>query len=75
MNKLFDQLLVNLKIREEQNIIPPKFVFPYVLSDAKGLLTGYPFDASKTNNALYGDFTDKVAALNSLDDKRKMELP
>jgi len=29
INALFDQLIANLKIREEKNIIPPKFVFPY----------------------------------------------
>ena len=35
INKLFDQMIINLKIREEKNIIPPKFVFPYVVSDCK----------------------------------------
>lgn len=74
VDKLFDQLLVNLKIREDKNIIPPKFVFPYVLSDAKGLLSGFPFDKSKTDNALYEDFKNKVAALKAMDDKRKQEL-
>jgi len=28
---LFEQLLVNLKVREEKGIIPPKFVFPRVI--------------------------------------------
>ncbi|HRH64303.1 MAG TPA: DUF885 family protein, partial [Bacteroidia bacterium] len=52
---LFDQLLEDLKIREEKNIIPPRFVFPYVLADAKGMLTGYPFDKSGKNNSLFED--------------------
>ena len=29
--KMFDQLIVNLKAREEHGVIPPKFVFPLVL--------------------------------------------
>ncbi len=74
VKKIFDQLLVNLKIREEKNIIPPRFVFPYVLNDSKGLLTGFPFEKVKTNNALYEDFVAKVAALKEVDEKRKMEL-
>jgi uncharacterized protein (DUF885 family) len=71
---LFDQLLVNLKIREDKNIIPPRFVFPYVLNDAKGLLSGYPFEEGKTNNALYQDFYDKVAALKDMNQTDKAAL-
>ncbi len=74
VEKLVEQLLVDLKIREDKNIIPPKFVFPYVLNDAKGLLTGYPFDKSKTDNALYQDFCDKVNALKDLSDEQKKIL-
>ena len=71
---MFDQLLVNLKVREEQKIIPPKFVFPYVMSDLKGFLTGQPFDKSKKVNPLLEDLTAKVNALTGLDGARKKEL-
>lgn len=74
VDTLFNQLLVGLKIREDKNIIPPKFVFPYVLNDAKGLLTGFPFDNSKEDNTLLKDFKDKVNALKNIDEARKRAL-
>lgn len=74
INSLFDQLLVNLKVREEKNVIPPKFVFPLVLSDCKNLLCGVPFEKSKVMNALLEDFITKVNALKELDDAAKKEL-
>lgn len=73
MDDLFDQLLVNLKIREEKNIIPPKFVFEYVLNDCKSFIKGAPFDKGKPN-ALKEDFTAKVNALTDIDDAKKKEL-
>jgi uncharacterized protein (DUF885 family) len=73
INTLFDQLLVNLKIREEKNIIPPKFVFPYVISDCKNVLSGAPFEKGKPDNALLEDFSKKVNALR-LDAAVKKEL-
>ncbi|MES2285176.1 MAG: DUF885 domain-containing protein [Bacteroidota bacterium] len=74
INSLFDQLLVNLKIREEKNVIPPKFVFPLVLSDCKNLLCGVPFEKSKVMNALLTDFSTKVGSLKELDEASKKEL-
>lgn len=71
---LFDQLLVNLKVREEKNIIPPKFVFPYVINDLKGLISGQPFEKSKVTNPLLSDFMSKVSTLDSISDIRKQEL-
>jgi uncharacterized protein (DUF885 family) len=73
VNVLFDQLLEGLKVREEKNIIPPKFVFPYVLSDIKGFLDGAPFTKGKPN-ALLEDFTAKVNDLKDIDDAKKKEL-
>lgn len=71
---LFEQLLENLKIREEKNIIPPKFVFPYVLADCKNIISGSPFEKSKEINPLMEDFTTKVNALKELSDVDKKEL-
>lgn len=71
---MFDQLITNLKIREEKNIIPPKFVFPYVLNDCKNVISGQPFDNSKDQNPLMEDFSTKVNALKDVDDAGKKEL-
>ncbi len=71
---LFDQLIINVKIREEKNIIPPKFVFPYVITDCKNVLTGIPFEKVKTSSTLLEDFSTKVNALKDIDDATKKEL-
>lgn len=75
MKAMFDQLIVNLKLREEKNIIPPKFVFPYVLNDCRNITSGQPFDKSSTVNPLMEDFTKKVNSLKEMsDDDKKLLL-
>ncbi|MBL7882516.1 MAG: DUF885 domain-containing protein [Bacteroidia bacterium] len=71
---LFEQVLVKLKTREEKNIIPPKFVFPYVIADCKNVISGKPFDTSKEVNPLMDDFTAKVNALSDIDETTKKDL-
>lgn len=61
---LFAQLDAGLLRREKNGILPPKFVFDYVLSDVDNLLSGYPLTASKASpNPIYADFEKKVMAL------------
>ena len=74
VNALFDQLIVNLKTREAKNIIPPKFVFPYVISDCKNILAGEPFEKGKPANALLEDFTKKINGVKEIDEATKKEL-
>lgn len=74
VNALFDQLITNLKLREAKNIIPPKFVFPYVMNDCKNVISGQPFEKSGAMNPLLEDFTNKVNALKDIDETGKKEL-
>jgi len=74
VDAMFDQLIVNLKLREAKNIIPPKFVFPYVLNDCKGIISGKPFEKSGADNPLLEDITAKVNALKDVDDAGKKDL-
>ena len=60
---LFKQLAENLKLREKNGIIPPKFVFNKVLQDCENILTGKPFDTSNTESTLLADFTEKITEL------------
>ncbi len=70
IKKLFRQLVDNLKIREKNGIIPPKFVFTKVLSDCQNLITGKPFDVSSNKeNVLLKDFKNKVSKLNLSDEE------
>ncbi|MBP2832980.1 DUF885 domain-containing protein [Aquimarina sp. U1-2] len=67
---LFRQLVGNLKIREKNGIVPPKFVFTKVLDDCKNIVTGRPFDASKTASTLLTDFKHKIAEIDISEQER-----
>src|SRR5256714_5732975 len=67
ITKLFDQLIVNLKEREEHGVIPPKFVFPLVLEACQKVIKGQPFEESGPASPLLEDFTKKVGALKDVD--------
>jgi len=69
---LLEQLVVQLKLREDRNIIAPKFVFEHVIRDSKNILIGAPFD-NKANSTIFADFSKKVAKLN-ISDKEKATL-
>ena len=65
--KLFDQLLVNLKVREEKGVVAPRFVFPLVLDACHKIIKGKPFDSGPNDSPLLEDFTKKVTALGKAD--------
>lgn len=65
----FDQLIENLKERADKGVIVPKFVFPYVISDGKNLITGAPYDDGK-DSTLYADFKGKVDKLEISDEEK-----
>ena len=58
------QLNAGLLRREKNGIMPPKFVFGYVLSDVDKLLKGFPLQPeSPEKHPVYADFEKKVKAL------------
>jgi uncharacterized protein (DUF885 family) len=65
--KLFDQLRVNLRVREDKGVVAPRFVFPLVLDACRKVIAGEPFDSSGKPSPLLDDFTKKVSALKDLD--------
>jgi uncharacterized protein (DUF885 family) len=65
--KLFDQLLVNLKVREEKGVVAPHFVFPLVLDACHKIIKGKPFDSGPNDSPLLEDFRKKVTALGKVD--------
>ncbi|MCA8902824.1 MAG: DUF885 domain-containing protein [Hyphomonas sp.] len=58
-----EQNLENSRIALGMGIQPPAFVYDYVLSDAQGVITGYPFDESGEDSPLMEDFRAKVTGL------------
>jgi uncharacterized protein (DUF885 family) len=58
------QHVANARAAAEKGIQPPLFVYEYVLSDARGVITGYPFEG-EGDSPLMEDIRGKVAALAS----------
>ena len=71
--KVFDDIVEGLKIREQNGIIPPKFVFEKVLEDSRNVIKGKPFASSKETSTLLYDFKTKVEKLN-LSEKEELNL-
>lgn len=62
------QHVENSKTSAAQGILPPAFVFEYVLSDARGVITGYPFTGTGDgidDSPLMADIRDKITALSA----------
>ncbi|QCK16191.1 DUF885 domain-containing protein [Mangrovivirga cuniculi] len=59
---LFDQLIENLRMREDKGIIPPKFVFDHVIDGSENIIKGAPFTNGEPSTLL-ADFTKKIDAL------------
>jgi len=72
--KLFDQLLVNLKVREEKGVVAPRFVFPLVLDACHKIINGRPFDSGPNDSPLLEDFSKKVTALSKADSAKRDRL-
>jgi len=60
---LVDQLIVQLKLREEQGIRPPAFVYDNVIAACEGYISGFPIDNSKIHNVIWSDYLKKIAPL------------
>ncbi|MBT7950819.1 MAG: DUF885 domain-containing protein [Gammaproteobacteria bacterium] len=60
---LLSQVIANMKMRTEMKIVPPRFVFPYVISDSRNVIKGNPFEQSSEDSTLLADFKSKVNAL------------
>ena len=58
-----DQLIAEAEWRAERGVIPPDWVFPYVLSDSRNVISGAPFGEGE-DAPLFADLKEKVNALN-----------
>lgn len=59
---VLDQAIANAQDSEKKGVIPPRWTFPYVLSDIANITRGAPFDDG-ADSALFADFKAKVGAL------------
>ncbi|RJF93576.1 DUF885 domain-containing protein [Sphingomonas cavernae] len=58
-----DQFIAESKARADAGVMPPKWVYPYVISDSKNVISGFPFTRIATEAPLYADLKAKVSKL------------
>ncbi len=61
------QVIAQSKARADKGIMPPKWVYPYVINDAKNVITGFPFTKTNVEAPLYADIKAKIEKLGLAD--------
>lgn len=69
--RLVEDIIGNIKIREQNGIVPPKFVFEKVLEDSRNVIKGRPFQKANERSVLLKDFRSKVIKLAVSADRKK----
>ena len=68
-----NQMLERAEKAARAGVLPPKFVYAYVIEDAGNAIKGRPFDDGPTDSPLFADFKTKIGAI-TLPEKRRAEL-
>jgi uncharacterized protein (DUF885 family) len=63
LDAYLDQAIAEAKERQAAGVLPPRWVYPYVINDAKNITTGAPFGPGP-DSALFADLKAKVGKLN-----------
>jgi uncharacterized protein (DUF885 family) len=58
-----DQVITKAKNNAAKGLMPPKWVYPYVIADARNVIAGAPFTGAATDAPLYADLKTKLAKL------------
>ena len=64
---LMDDLILQLKLRQDVKKVAPAFVFPQAIKTSENIISGYPFEETKKQNVIYEDFMKKLNALEMSD--------
>jgi len=59
----FDQLITQLRLREEAKVFPPKWSYDQMLQASRNVISGAPFTNDAKDSTIWADFKHKVAAL------------
>ena len=73
MQDFFAEVAKGVRLRADKGIIPPQFVFPLALEQARNVIAGRPFDKGPADSPFFQDIKAKVGAL-AIDDKEKQRL-
>ena len=58
-----DQSIVEARNGAAKGLMPPKWVYPYVIADARNVIAGAPFTSGAGDAPLFADFKEKVGKL------------
>ena len=58
-----NQVIARAKANSAKGLMPPKWVYPYVIADARNVIAGAPFTSAATDAPLYADLKAKLAKL------------
>lgn len=61
--RVFQETIDGMKESERQGVVPPKFIFPYVISASENVIKGKPFDKKGVDSPLLSDFKAKLKSL------------
>lgn len=64
---LMDDLILQLKLRQDVKKVAPAFVFPQAIKTSENIISGYPFEETKKQNVIYEDFMKKLDGLEMTD--------
>ncbi len=73
LGKVMDDIIEQLKLREQNGIIPPKFVFDRTLDASRNIIKGKPFTNSSEASTLMNDFNSKIEKLD-ISEEQKTDL-
>jgi len=73
LEKAMNDIIEQLKLREQNGIIPPKFVFDRTLDASRNIIKGKPFTNSSEASTLMEDFNSKVKKL-EISEEEKTKL-
>ncbi|SDS21107.1 DUF885 domain-containing protein [Christiangramia echinicola] len=63
VEKVINDIIEQLKLREQNGVVPPKFVFDRTLDASRNIIKGKPFTNSAEASTLMEDFTSKIEKL------------
>ncbi len=63
VDTLFDQVIAQLKLREEAGVFPPQWAYDQMIAASNNVISGAPFDISDTPSTLWADVQEKIDGL------------
>ncbi len=67
VESFFDQLIGQLRLREENGIFPPKWSYDQMIQAARNVINGAPFVEGESDSTIWADFKKKVSNLELTD--------